>query len=180
MRSRRKDTRRATCKDLSLLAATGIVLALLASACGSGSPSQPSSAATTYTQAVKFSQCMRANGLTNWPDPISNGRTRSLNRIDPNSSAFGRAYTACRKDAPSGQFGPPAPTAAELRFALAFARCVRKHGFPQFPDPLTTYGPGFTLGRGMYFPPNGTNQVESSAFTHATKACGVQPPSGAP
>jgi hypothetical protein len=33
--------------------------------------------------------------------------------------------------------------------------------------------PIFTLGRGMYFPVNGTYQPTSVAFTRAAKACGV-------
>lgn len=123
---------------------------------------------------------MRSNDVKNYPDPSSSGRPQSLNQIDPNSPTFKTAYEACRKYLTSGGAGPPAPSAAQLRFALAFARCVRKHGFPQFPDPLTTYGPGFTLGRGEYFPPISTNELQSSAFTQAAKACGVQLPSGAP
>jgi hypothetical protein len=123
---------------------------------------------------------MRSNGLKNYPDPSSSGRPQSLNQIDPNAPAFATAYEACRKHLASGGIGPPAPTAAQLRFALRFARCMRKHRFPQFPDPLTTYGSGFTLGRGMYFPDNGTYQVESAAFMRAAKACGVQLPSGGP
>jgi hypothetical protein len=75
---------------------------------------------------------------------------------------------------------PSPPSVAQLRFALTFARCVRRHGFPQFPDPLTTYGPGFTLGQGMYFPDNSTYHVQAPVFVHAAKACGVQLPSGGP
>jgi hypothetical protein len=122
---------------------------------------------------------MRSDGVTNYPDPSSSGRPVSLNQIDPNSPLFERAYTACRKNLTSGEIGPPAPTAAQLSFALAFAHCIRKHGFPQFPDPLTTYGSGFTLGRGEYFP-NGSYQMQSPRFVHAAKACGVQLPSGLP
>ena len=179
LRSRTPDARRATRNGVFLLATTaGIVLSLLASACGSGSPAKPDSSGSALPPAVTFAQCMRANGVTNWPDPSSTGRAQSLNQIDPNSPTFQRAYTACRTDAPSGQPGPPTPTAAQLRYALAFARCIRKHGFPQFVDPLTTYGPGFTLGTGMYFPVNGTYHVMSPAFMHAAKTCGVQLPSG--
>ena len=181
MRSRSKDTRRATRNGVLLLTATGVIpLSLLASACGSSSPSTPSSSGSTLPPAVKFAQCMRANGVPNWPDPSSSGRPQSLNQIDANAPAFQRAYTACRKDAPRGQPGPPAPTAGQLRFALTFARCIRKHGFPQFPDPLTTYGPGFTLGQGMYFPVNGTYRLLSPVFMQAAKTCGVQLPSGPP
>jgi hypothetical protein len=123
---------------------------------------------------------MRSNGVRRYPDPSSSGRPQSLNHLDPNSSTFQTAYSACRKDLTSGGVGPPAPSAAQLSFALVFARCVREHGIPQFPDPLTTYGPGFTLGQGEYFPDDGTYQVVSSAFREAAKACGVQLPSGLP
>jgi hypothetical protein len=103
----------------------------------------------------------------------------SLRQINPSSPAFQRAYTACQKYAPHGEIGPPNPSPAELRFALAFAHCVRQHGFLQFPDPLTTTPdqPNFTLGTGEYFPINNTYQVVSPAFRHAAKACGVQLPS---
>ena len=121
---------------------------------------------------------MRSNGVTNYPDPSSSGRPQSLNQIDPNSPTFQTAYKACQKYASNGVGAPPEPSPAELRFALAFAQCVRKHGFPQFPDPLTTVSlqATFTLGRGMYFLINGTYHVMSPAFMHAAKACGVQLP----
>jgi hypothetical protein len=121
---------------------------------------------------------MRSNGVTNYSDPGSSARPLSSNHIDPNSPTFQRAFTACRKYASNGGIGPPAPTAAQLRFALAFAQCVRTHGFPQFPDPLATAPhpdqAEFTLGQGKYFPVNSTYHVMSSAFMHAAKACGVQ------
>jgi hypothetical protein len=183
MGSRADDPRQATPTRVILLAAAaGIALALLAAACGSGSPSQRTSSASALPPAIKFAQCMRSSGVTNWPDPSSNGRPQPLNQIDPNSPAFHRAYTACRKNLPSGGIGPPTPTAAQLRFALAFAKCMRKHGFPQFPDPLTTYGPGFTLGRGEYFPPISSAEVgspghpPSPTFSKAAKTCGLQLP----
>ena len=174
-----------------LAAVTALVAAgVLVAACGGGS-SPASANSTTVPSAnepttanvqngLRFSECMRSNGVANYPDPSSNERPLSTNHIDPNSPTFRRAYTACRQDAPSGGVGPPAPTAAQLRAALAFAQCIRTHGIAQFPDPLTTYGPGFTLGTGEYFPNINTYQVMSSAFTHAAKACGVQLPSGPP
>ena len=48
-----------------------------------------------YRQDVNFAQCMRANGITNWPDPSSSGHTQSLNQIDPNSPAFQAAAKDC-------------------------------------------------------------------------------------
>jgi len=119
---------------------------------------------------------MRSNGVTNYPDPTTSGRPQSLSQINPNSSTFQTAYKACQKYASNGVGAPPEPSPAELRVALAFAQCVRKHGFPQFPDPLTTVSlqATFTLGWGMYFLINGTYHVMSPAFMRAAKACGVQ------
>ena len=72
------------------------------------------------------------------------------------------------------------PSAAQLRFALAFAQCMRIHGFPQFPDPLTTTPdqPNLTLGPGIYFPINSTTDFQSPSpvFRQAAKACGERLP----
>jgi hypothetical protein len=151
------------------------VCAIALAACGS-SP-KPSSAVSDDTQAVKYADCMRANGVPNFPDPGSNGALP-----DPALPAFRAAQKACAQLQPAGLHlhGPPEPTAAELRAALAFARCMRTHGFMRFPDPLTTVSDvaTLTLAPGEYFPAigNGT-EVQSPAFRQAAKACGVQLPS---
>ena len=169
------------------------VVAVSLAACG-GSPSKgvaglgsttttsPSSAPQApLAGALRFANCMRSNGVTNYPDPSGNGRPQSIHQVNPNSTTFLRAYNVCQKYAPAGEGGgPPPPTAAQLRFALRFAQCMREHGFPQFPDPLATApDPNqteFTLGQGMYFPTHGSIGVGSLAFTQAAKACGVQLP----
>jgi hypothetical protein len=168
------------------------VVAMSLAACGgspsSGVPSRSSTTTTTSTGsaaqtpvALRFANCMRSNGVANYPDPSSGGRPQSLNQVDASSPTFLRAYQACRKDVPLGEDGgPPPPTAAQLRFSLAFAQCLRKHGFPQFPDPIATAPDPdqgyFTLGRGMYFPQSTPGEFGSPAFKHAAKACGVQLP----
>jgi hypothetical protein len=173
--------------NITAPAAAVVVFSLLAAGCGgsTGSHVAQVGSATTATQptvsgALGFANCMRSNGVLDYPDPGTSGGPQSLNRIDPNSPTFQAAYKACRKDLTSGGVGPPTPSAGQLRFALVFARCLRTHGFPRFPDPLTTYGSGFTLGQGMYFPDNGTYRVQSPTFVRASKACGVQLPSGLP
>jgi hypothetical protein len=171
-------------------------LALVAAGCGGGSPSDhvaqlgstgaPASSTgasspgsgsqAAIANAVKFANCMRSHGVTNYPDPNSSGHPQSLNQINPNSATFLTAYTACRSYASNGAGVPPEPSPAELRSALAFARCVRKHGYPQFPDPLTTVSlqATFTLGPGKYFPVNSSYKATAPAFMHAAKACGVR------
>ena len=166
---------------LAPLLAALAVCATLVAACGSSS--KPSSSGSAGTPALKYADCMRANGTPNFPDPGSNGALPN-----PFSPAFRAAERACAKLQPVGMHlgGPPAPTAAELRAARAFAQCMRAHGLSQFPDPLVTAPTVsevgiLTLARGEYFPPigNGT-EVQSPAFRQAAKACGVQLPSGPP
>jgi hypothetical protein len=151
------------------------VCAIALAACGSSS--KHSSSGSAGTQALKYADCMRANGTPNFPDPSSNGALPN-----PTFPALRAAEKACAQPVGLHLGGPAAPTAAELRAARAFARCMRAHGLSQFPDPLTIYGPGFTLGRGEYFPPIGTSgtEVQSPAFIRAAKACGVQLPTGPP
>ena len=129
---------------LAMLAARAIALA----ACGSSS--KPSSSGSADTQTLKYADCMRANGTPNVPDPSSNGALPN-----PTLPAFRAAEKACERLQPVGMHsgGPAAPTAAELRAALAFARSMRAHGFRQFPDPLTAYGRGFTLAPGGVLSP---------------------------
>ena len=158
---------------LAALAVSAIALA----ACGAAS--KPESSGSAGTQPVKYADCMRANGLPSFPDPGSSGALPN-----PALPAFRAARQACAKLQPVGLHlgGPAAPSAVELRAALAFARCMRAHGFAHFPDPLTTYGPGFSLGRGEYFPDLGTSgtEIQTPAFRHAARSCGVQLPTGPP
>jgi hypothetical protein len=159
---------------LAGLAASTIALA----ACGSAS--KPSSSGSADTQAVKYADCMRANGTPNFPDPGSNGALPN-----PALPAFQAAKKACAKLQPAALHlhGPPEPSAAELRAALAFARCMRKHRISNFPDPLTTISDvaTLTLGPGEYFPAPGPTEVfHSPAFRHAAKACGLQLPAAPP
>jgi hypothetical protein len=128
-------------------------VSLLAAGCGSSSPSSASasnasssSAQPTRAQmvqdAVNFSDCMRRHGVSDFPDPSSAPREfkQSLNPSEPHSPAFHTAAAACQHLLPGG--GPHPQSAsrsqAQSAAALAFARCVRGHGFPGFPDPSAT------------------------------------------
>ena len=115
---------------LSVLA----VLALLAAGCGaSGSPSS-----APRSGAVAFSSCMRSNGVSTFPDPGSGGGIPKvgLQQLGVSSARFAAAQSACRQFAPNGG-RPPSRAAQQLvrANALVFARCVRSHGVPSFPDP---------------------------------------------
>jgi hypothetical protein len=115
------------------------------------SPSASSSAGTpTQAQikqgqqdAVRFARCMRSYGVPNFPDPTSPGEFKlSLSPSsggNARSPAFQSAETACQHLLGGG---PPSQSAAERRAhivaGLAFARCLRSHGLPNFPDPTSS------------------------------------------
>ncbi len=142
------------------------VSAVAIAACGSAS--KPSSTGSASTQALTYANCVRANGTPNFPDPGSNGALPN-----PALPAFQAAKKACAKLQPAGLHlhGPPAPSATELRAALTFARCMRKHGVSQFPDPLTTVSlvAALTLGPGEYFPAPGPTEFQSPAIRHVSQ-----------
>jgi hypothetical protein len=127
------------------MAAAAIAAAVIA-ACGSNSPSASSSSSSgghlTYAQAqldaARFAGCMRSHGVPNFPDPTSPREFKdSFSSSAAQSPAFQSAETACRHLLPGG--GRPNQSAtrsqAQIAALLAFARCLRSHGFPNFPDP---------------------------------------------
>jgi hypothetical protein len=62
--------------------------------------SGPSSAvpASERKQELAFAQCMRANGVPNFPDPDANGNIQfPIDSPIPQSPAFRRAQNACQK-----------------------------------------------------------------------------------
>jgi hypothetical protein len=89
--------------------------------------------------AVRFSDCMRSHGMSDFPDPTTAPREYK-NAFETKSPAFHGAETACRHFLPGGgvhsNTSPPGP--AQIAAELAFARCLRGHGFPSFPDPTSS------------------------------------------
>lgn len=171
------------CNVFALLVAVAGVAA--ATGCGSsGAPSGATTAAdggVNYGQAVKFSNCMRASGVPNFPDPSTGGgiAIRPGSGLNPASPAFQAAQKRCAKFMPGGKAGPGKPTKEQFERALAFARCVRAHGLRSFPDPLATApngrGPVLVL-QGMMFVPGSGFTPGSPAFQRAASQCGVRPP----
>ena len=86
---------------------------------------------------AKFSACMRKHGVTNFPDPNSQGviTIHSGMGIDPGSPAFRSARSVCQKLLPNGGQPTPAQMAQRQQQMLAFSACMRAHGLKDFPDP---------------------------------------------
>jgi len=91
---------------------------------------------------VKFAECMREKGVTEFPDPNASGDQEfvdAMQRLDPSSAAWKKAIGACKDLQPPGLLGGKA-TPQEMRERLAFAQCMRDNGVEDFPDP-TVDGP---------------------------------------
>jgi hypothetical protein len=57
------------------------------------------------SQLLKFSQCMRQNGVPNFPDPNSSGGIMVGGGLNPNSPEFQAAMTKCQPLLPNGATG---------------------------------------------------------------------------
>ena len=96
-----------------------------------------------------MSKCMRANGLSNFPDPtqgsggfgfpggvvLSSTGQLTVDGVTFSGPALKKAQAVCKEFLPGGSGPPPALTAQQRRQALQFATCMRAHGVANFPDP---------------------------------------------
>ena len=145
------------------LRVTGVGLALAAvallfAACGGASPRVASLGSTTSTtiaagsssssqsgatqaQLVKYAVCMRAHGLSNFPDPVPSPlggfdfhvHITPGSDLDPHTPRYQSAEKACQKDVPPSLANvTPAEMATN---ALKWSECMRSHGEPGFPEP---------------------------------------------
>jgi hypothetical protein len=162
---------------LGIVFVAGLALVGLAVAgCGGGSKLSGSVAGSSgYGAKLEFSMCMRTHGVPSFPDPSPNGagageRSSSLDgivipsTIDMQSPAFQAAVRSCRQVLTGGS-PPPAITERQKQAALATARCIRRHGFPSWPDP--------TFSSGVIGIDSGSVDVRSPAFKRASAACGT-------
>ncbi len=165
----------------SALAALGCVVTL--AACGSSSATTTSTtakAANGESMFLRYSECMRSNGVPNFPDPSTSGGGIHItlsSGMNPFSPAFKAAQATCRKLLPGGGPGG-APSEQAKQQLLTISQCMRAHGVPDFPDPTTTApsskdAASEVIGRGGYFlAVPSTIDTSSPAYQHAAAACG--------
>jgi hypothetical protein len=119
---------------------------------------------------LKFVHCMQKHGVDVHLD--SGGRGITVTGKPGSSPRLDEAQKACQKLLPGG--GPksmsPAAQAKAMKQMVELAKCMRKHGVPNFPDP--TPGGGLMLKKGSGLDPS------SPQFQAAAKACGSAGPGG--
>ncbi|SDD49680.1 hypothetical protein [Glycomyces harbinensis] len=164
------------------------LMALTASACGSDdgdggvasadgdateSASEEGEDLDGFEEALAYSECMRDNGIADFPDPEEQGEGGiSLGLpegMDPESEEFKAAEEACEDMQP----GPDenATIDPEVYQALVeYSECMRENGIAEFPDP--TEGGGIIMNGDMGFDP------QSEEFQAAEEACADLRPEG--
>jgi len=128
-----------------IIATTAVVLlaACSASPSSTGSGGSSDAAGSASSKALAYARCVRSHGVPNFPDPNSAGEFNktTLARLAASNSQYPTASHACAHLLPNSGGGP---TAAEVRQEwngmASFARCMRSHGVPNWPDP-TAYPP---------------------------------------
>jgi len=134
----------------ALLAMLGIALLAACSTNTSSTTSSGGSTSSAYQKALAYAQCVRAHGEPNYPDPNSKGQFVVPNGSSPvnvSKAVADAVNKAC------GKLAAPLPGPAQAsqganttNKSLQFAKCMRSHGAPNYPDPNPDGS--FTLPKG--------------------------------
>jgi hypothetical protein len=147
-----------------------ILLATALTACGSSGggqavpiadqPSSTPAGPSSTKAATTFSECMQNHGVeVAEPEP-----GKGLTGLDPaltGAPAFKTALEDCKDLLQGGVRGTTEPV--DLQKYLAFAKCMRENGLPDFPDPKPGSEEGLFGG--------GAVDRNSPTFQKASKTC---------
>jgi hypothetical protein len=139
-------------------------------------PSQSASPGKSYGNEVAYSTCMRAHGLPDFPDPNSQGhllvKAHSGGDLNPTSPQYQSANTACGYLLPNDGQNTSAQQQQLLARFLQYAKCMRSHSIPNFPDPTLSDGSVNLILKGT-----GIN-LRSPQFQRAQQTCRPLSPRG--
>jgi hypothetical protein len=148
---------RRTLRPLAAVATVALI-SVIGAGCGSDAPSETGAASNSGTagstqtasststtgsgaskkltardKAVKFAECIRAHGVSDFPDPNEENQFEYGVSVSP--VVWKRATTACKELQPPGTLSGKR-TPKQQSASLRFAQCVRDHGVKDFPDPV--------------------------------------------
>jgi hypothetical protein len=133
-------------RPLAALALVALI-GLISAGCGSDSSSESGTARSTGTpssagthkklsardKAVKFAECIRAHGVSDFPDPNAENDFQYGVSVSP--AVWTKAVNACKDLQPPGTLSGKR-TSKQQSAALRFAQCIRDNGVKDFPDPV--------------------------------------------
>ena len=129
-------------RRLRPLAAFAMValISVISAGCGSNAPSEtgsssssPTKKATARDKAVEFAECIRAHGVSDFPDP--NAKNDFEYGVSVTPAVWKNATTACKDLQPPGTLSSKR-TPEQQSAGLRFAQCIRDNGVKDFPDPV--------------------------------------------
>jgi hypothetical protein len=127
---------------------------------------QAAQRACATSGSFAFARCMRAHGVPAFPNPNRSGYfpKATIARIVARNPHYQTAYRAC------GHLLPNGSQQAATSGPLAFVRCMRAHGVPNFPNP----------NRNGYFPKATVARLAASNphYQAAYRVCGHLLPNG--
>ncbi|MGZ4182503.1 MAG: hypothetical protein ACXVUL_17675 [Solirubrobacteraceae bacterium] len=131
-----------TLRPLAVLAVLALV-SVISAGCGSNAPSETGTAGNSGTgankkltardKAVKFAECIRAHGVSDFPDPNAKGDFDYGVSVTP--AVWRQATAACKDLQPPGTLSSKR-TPKQQSASLGFAQCIRANGVKDFPDPV--------------------------------------------
>ena len=156
---RRGWTRSAPAQTAATVVATA-ALAVVVTACGSSGASRASRSSTnaggstTSASYLAYSACMRSHGVGSYPDPGSAGQLPKpdAHHLGVSSAQLATAQSACQHSLPytgraintdsvtqcmMAEDCPEVLVQHLLTEERSFAHCMRSHGLPNWPDPVT-------------------------------------------
>jgi hypothetical protein len=165
---------------MGALAAVVLATGLMVGACsdspsgrkaGASGASSSTRADGKQNKAVAYVECLRKNGLPNFPEPGANGTIMidPNSGLDANSAEFKKAEAACRSFAPKGRKLAPPPGGGPD--PSKYVECMREKGVAKFPD---------ADAHGMLDPESKGIDTNTPAFKAAHKACLKFLPAGGP
>jgi len=86
------------------------------------------------TTLVAMIACFRSHGLASFPDPVFDPNDGRWHLANQRPDITPQVQRACASVIPHASPAPAIPS-AQLRDLLNYAKCVRAHGVPEFPDP---------------------------------------------
>jgi len=124
---------------ISICVAGGAAACSSAGASGShGGGSQAGGTEQAMTVMRQLAHCIRSHGMPGFPDPVIDPLTGAPDFPQDSPDIPSSIQQACHSIAnrlpPDAQQSQP-PTATSMQALLRFARCMRSHGIPNWPDP---------------------------------------------
>jgi hypothetical protein len=116
-------------------------VALIGAGCSNGSAENGNTGAgtggnkkaTDRDKAVKFAECVRENGVSDFPDP--NAKNDFEYGVSVSPAVWKKAIDACKELQPPGTLSSKRSTKQQSA-SLRFAQCIRENGVKDFPDPV--------------------------------------------